>query len=332
MGMAMGTSVDGTVDQVPRHAVAANRVLLVLAGLAALLVFGTDALLTRSAWFGVIAEDWGSGRLLEAEARLQKASAGDWDVLFIGSSVAATNIDAETVEHGLHLRPGAVAKVDVAGAVALEFAMYSRELVRLRPRALVYVFTAGTVTFDIEWDLVRPYDPSVALELFSLPELVAGREFHAGGLLRAANVLIRHRADLRYGAVGVITRGRGPALWREERMRWISHVPELPNVNTRALALLARRAIEADIAVVLASSPLGRENRVQRETRLAAESYLAELGEQRGFRVVAAGDVQLRLAADLWDDRLHLGREGARIFSESLVPALAEALLTKPPQ
>ena len=139
---------------------------------------------------------------------------------------------------------------------------------------------------------------------------------------------------------------RGSAL----RSRWCDHPRQRPGALARRTNAVdqpragAAQCQHARLGVARAARNRGRHRRGARvvsigarepgaaETRLAAESYLAELGEQRGFRVVAAGDVQLRLAADLWDDRLHLGREGARIFSESLVPALAEALLTKPPQ
>jgi hypothetical protein len=300
----------------------------------------SDAVLTHSRSFWRFCKRGGFAGMtapLVVEASLSLAAPGRSDVIVTGSSVVERDINAAEVAAASHLPVDRLLKLPLFGGSSLEIAMLTRRLVALRPRVVVYLATPWTLQNKIDWDLLRFYDPLVAVDVLSWSEILAEHATHAAGLLSASHVVIRHRSSLRTAlfrpllaatAGGPVhaprAREAGRRAWKE---RYAARRGDFAcdNINARSLDAMARRLSDAGISFVVVSTPVS--GRWGRDPELVGfvDDCLASRARAQRF-VFLSRDTWSKYPPTMFGDYVHMSPEGRDKFSNELGRALAGEL------
>ena len=213
-------------------------------------------------------------------------------------------------------------------------------LERLRPTILVYPMTLWSLDDDVDWDLVRFYDPAVAVSVLGWRELAREHDEHFSGLLEYGHVVLRHRDAIRrtVGA-GIGKRWKGgaegpPRLLfahvqerADERRGRVREDFDCPSVHTRALGYLATRLREAGTQMIVVATPV--LSRWQHDERLTAmmDNCMQREAAAHGYRYVpVASSADIR--REHFRDSLHMNEAGRERFTALLTRTVAGPLHT----
>ncbi|HEY7410536.1 MAG TPA: hypothetical protein VII13_07350 [Vicinamibacteria bacterium] len=314
---------------------AGTRALLVLTAFTAALLFLTHHALVRSRAFLELcrqhAYSW-SNRPLFAEATLRLLDPGQAEVIVVGSSVVESHFDDAMLASALGLAPDQVVGLALAAAQTIEPAMMLPQLESRRPRLVVYPATVWILFDRPDFEALRVYDPRVAWSLFRWPELRAGHEAHASKVLGSLHFGIRHRGALRSVIGEVVAEKAG---WSEgppppvpaeadavgrrlfARIRARPDQFTCPNVQVRALTLMARRLAAAGILLVIVATPVNNEWDARPALRDRLEACLADVARDTGALLVQRRELPPFGPADFVDSQ-HLSVAGKRRFTDGL--------------
>jgi hypothetical protein len=311
---------------------AARAVILKLGAFALALAAAAHALLVTSDRFlGWCEEASGEDALpLRQEATLRRLAPGQFDVFFVGSSVAESHVDPMRLALRHRLRALAL---PMHGGTMVDAAMASPLLVRPRPRAVVVLPTVWTLFDHFDWRDVRVYDPGMAWRIFTLRELLTSPRDHASLLLGASHFVLRHRASLRDTLLETLRPAGGAPLVfdpdaagarrrRETRVSAAAGRFRCPSVGSRALVALGARLAESGVATVLVPTPGNTAWDRSPEVVARFDACLADVAARTGATVVARSALPAMGPAD-FRDRTHLNRQAAQRFTDGLGEALA---------
>ena len=259
---------------------------------------------------------------------LRLAHPGEFDVVALGSSVAFEAIDEEHLERCLRPASGRTLNLGMPRNPAVGCAMQLPEVLRLRPRVIVYVASRADLASELDPKLTQTYHPGVAWRLFPLGHFFEHAGWHSDGVLGWLSAIHRHRAGLRSVAVREQRRPRRgrdqfpvtPAAQRVAAARARAsderHPPSAEGPNVRALGLMARAARDAGVVFVVLQAPtypLDRGSSGERQSfQPELDSLLEQLAEGRepGDRApfTPAGPTGFRDAAQPAESESRLAR------------------------
>lgn len=329
----------------PRHAsVRADRLLLAIGIFFFLLFVASDAVLTHSRAFWRFCKRGGftgTTASLVVEATLHTTAPGSRDWIVVGSSVVQRDVDVPRLAAAAGRTTESVMKLPLLGGSGLEIAMLTRKLIALHPRAVVLLATPWSQKNDVDWDVLRFYDPLIAADIFSWREVLAEHAAHASGLLAASHVVVRQRASLRIDLFsrilartapsGVHAPGIREAVKRARQERFAARREDFgcDNVNVRALAAMAGRVSAAGIALVVVSTPVtGRWGHDAGFIRTVDDCF-ASLAHDVGF-VFLPRSTWSEFPPQMFGDPVHMTDSGRDAFSDELGHALALRLPIEP--
>ncbi len=164
-----------------------------------------------------------------------------------------------------------------AGSVVVS-AMLTPEVLDLTPEVVLFVVHTSSMSDDsVRSNLDRPrrrgvppstiYHPSVARRVYSPRSFVVDRGYHLAGALGSANLLVRHRLDLRYLA-----------------SRFLLHRGKLPTRHhPRTIRRLDEQALQNDLEAVRGPLRLSPDGPASASLRYVAAALSSE-----GVRLVVA--------------------------------------------
>lgn len=269
------------------------------------------------------------------EAVIHSTEPGPKNVFVLGDSVVDSALDVDELNDALAERGRRYTVLRIGGSPTATFGFLANPLLSLEPSAIILTVNGYSLRSKAFTDHIYTYDVHVVRDLFTWREILAEPGFHLAGLAGQANVLLRLRHSLQRAAavrLGLSTwqrvhleqmrlqmeasQGQGPL------RRWIKdHAGDTyPNPNTRAVALLARKAREAGVKLIVLETPyhphlalLAGEGRLQ-----AVRALLERMAREEGFTYIRA-DEMATFGIDDFKDHTHLNEAGRRIFTEAAI-------------
>ena len=272
-----------------------------------------------------------SAEALQLEARLRLMQGRGPRIVLIGSSIAGSNVAPRLLEKRLGLPLGAVLALPLPAASAVESAMLTALIEAMQPDLVVYIASMWTLHRQVEWDLLRFYDPRLAWHLLSSAEIFHDRVAHAYGLLQAAHVVVRHREALRravFPSLYGYERGSPSLLTqvnqqRDEVRRRAQRADfSCDSVQIEALRWMAQRLAQKNIrfATAVVSSTPAMEQRMRLRRRV--DDCFAQTAAQDGYLSIARGALTISRSERL--DGMHFNLHGARKYTEHLAVGLVD--------
>ncbi|HYC55814.1 MAG TPA: hypothetical protein VEL28_12845 [Candidatus Binatia bacterium] len=310
-----------------------NLRLLIFAAALLAVFFGSDFLLRRSESFWRFAQQHPYSEQtipLQLEARLATMEPGRLDVAIVGSSVVESNVDPEALTAALKRSDPYIRIFPLPASPPLETAMLASHLLRLRPKIVVYPLTLWSLQDHIDWDVVRYYDPAIALSLFDWREIARDHDEHASALLESMHVVFRHRDPLRRTIGHNLARGwtvknqAPPSLLfahvrerAEERGRSGRDDFVCPSIHTRALDLLGRKLTAAGTRFVVVSTPVATGWQKDRKLMRMMDTCLGDRARAGGYRYVPVSELPAIESSD-FRDGIHMAESGRVKFTQAL--------------
>jgi len=254
------------------------RTLLTLVLGPALAILLPALILGGSRGYWELMRSWETGTSSAVEAEIRLAEPRSVRRVVLGSSVALTDLDERLLDRLLGAPEGSTLNLGIkAGSVATS-AMLTPEVLDLTPGVVLFVVHTSSMS-----DTRTPrnaarfgrrrvppstiYHPSVARRVCSARSFVVERGYHLAGALGSANLLVRHRLDLRYLA-----------------SRFLLHRGKLPTRHhPRSIRRLDEQALRDDLEAVRGPLQLSLDGPASASLRYVAAALSSE-----GVRLVVA--------------------------------------------
>jgi len=269
------------------------------------------------------------------EALLRSTRKGRQNVFILGDSVIDSALDVDRLNGALKESGRRYTVLRIGGSPTATFGFLTNRLVSLEPSAIILTVNGYTLRSRLFTDQIYTYDVRVVRDLFSWRDILAEPGFHLAGLVGQANILVGMRHSLQRALAVRLglsswdrvrleqmrlqieaSRGRGPI------GRWIRsrEIDRYPNPNTRAVALLARKARAAGTELVVLETPYHPHLALLAGERLlrAVRSELERMAREEGFTYLRAADMAT-LGIDDFKDHTHLNEAGRRVFTEAAI-------------
>ena len=248
--------------------------LLILGPVLAILL--PALVLERSRDYWELMRSWETGTSSSVEAEIRLADPATVQRVVIGSSVALTDLDERQLDRLLGDPEGSTLNLGIKGVSLATSTMLTPEVVDLTPSTVLFVVhtsvlnemrgegsAAGARQRGVPPSTV--YDSSVARQVCTNRSFATDRAYHLAGALGSANLLVRHRLDLRYLA-----------------SRYLLHRGRLPTRHhPRSIRRLREKALQADIEAARAPLKLSQDGSASRALRYASSALSSE-----GIRLV----------------------------------------------
>lgn len=257
------------------------------------------------------------------------AEGGGRDVIVLGNSVVAENIDHAQLRECCAPQTQ-VARLTLVRLSVLEIAMLAERLKRSEPQVVVMAFTRWDLMNE-SWDGVRFYNLDVARGVSVGSSMLQKRDVHLRGLLNGRLALFRHRQALLEVAASALSIPLAEMYQVSPLDPWTEKdisARDLDGLHGRSLRVLARQLGAAGIRLVVFSPPsrataLGQSEVVAEQRRV--ESEIAVIAAEEGFGFVSSPSFG-EFEADLFRDAIHLKPHGTARFTKRISPFIQEAL------
>ncbi len=269
------------------------------------------------------------------EALLRSATPGPQNIFVLGDSVVDSALDVSSLNEALVDRGRRYTILRIGGSTTATFGFLANHLVSVKPAAILLVVNGASLRSRAFAGQVYNYDARVVRDLFTWREILADPGFHLAGLADQANIVFRQR----YALQRALAVRLGLSSWDRVRLeqmrldieisrelgplrRWIGlrEGDSYPNPNTRAIALLARKAQEQGIRMVLMEAPYHPHLKLLvGEPRLQAlRAEIERIVGEDGIAYLRAEDM-LALGVDDFRDHTHLNAVGKKRFTEAAI-------------
>ncbi|MDP3936523.1 MAG: hypothetical protein Q8R92_00110 [Deltaproteobacteria bacterium] len=269
------------------------------------------------------------------EALLRSATPGPQNVFILGDSVIDSALDVSSLNEALEDEGRRYTILRIGGSATATFGFLANQLVAVKPAAILLVVNGAALRSQAFTGQVYNYDVRVVRDLFTWREILADPGFHLAGLADQANIVFRQR----YALQRALAVRLGLSSWDRVRLeqtrlqleisqalgplrRWVRNRQgdTYPNPNTRAIALLARKAHENGIRLVLIEAPFHPHMKLLvGEPRLQAlRAEIARLVREENIEYLRAEDM-LALDVDDFRDHTHLNATGKKRFTEAAI-------------
>jgi hypothetical protein len=310
--------------------------LLLLGPILGLVALDRALVLSRAHW------EWAAREVPDGlldpyrvEAVLRSTMPGPQNVFVLGDSVIDSALDVKALNDALKDTGRRYTVLRIGGMPTAGFGFLANDLVALDPSAIILAVSGYSLRAHDFVDRIYTYDARVVPDLFTWREVMASPGFHLAGLAGQANFLIRRRHALQRALavrLGLSTWGLvrleqskvqlAAGMRENPLLRWIRQdEPDVyPNPNTRAVALLARKAREHGVKLVVLETPyhphlvlLAGEGRIER-----IHDMLEGMAREDGFTYVRMSDEAV-FGIDDFQDHTHLNESGRRVFTEAAI-------------
>ncbi len=311
--------------------------LLLLLGPLLALAAAELAMRLNPAWWRFLASHQ-PGRATHADGLLHCVRPDDVQIVAIGSSVAARDVDEELLDELLAPRGLKTLNLGIDGAKAFTTAMLVPGILELEPQVVVFVVNPLSLTAGHPFRHPRIYHPRVAWQVLGPGERLKRWRFLAEGGLQWASLLYRYR-DRHRDWIAKRWRLREPRHPRDaagktgeklqkslerNRKRIVSANLDGRGPNVAAMRWMAHDLAEARVHLILLPSPVnpGITGQVMPPAR---SRLLEQLAAELPCHLV--DPVQdWTYPASSFADSLHLNREGREHFTQTVFQAIERVL------